>query len=551
MDVSRFMDQSNSMDDSVLVDEVLQLTLAYQQGDATPEERARLERLLLDNPLAVALYLRIVEDTLVLRASASARQSQPPTNSSECELLAAELASVAAQETDPEPSTLLSLIGRHWKMWAAPSLVLAASLLLAVFSMVSWERHAPANQTAKARETGRSARVMNVSNIVWAAGAKQFDEWSFVEPGDSLKFDRGLVNLFLENGAEVLIEGPADVDFVSIEKVFARKGKLAARVGPGAIGFTIETPHANVIDRGTAFGLSVDETSRTDVVVYEGMVDLDVLGDNAPPRRRLERGEALSVNHLGKLSRITTVQSSEFLEPPQVRAVGAEADRVITAVSDNAASLATAKYYRVVPKGFREDSRAFVDRLHEWNGVDHRGLPPFLLGGDYVMTFNDDKITTGIEIAVSVNQPATLYVLLDDRVAPPEWLKRDFVDTQWDVGSDDGWLEGPIVTGLGPGESVDHVFSVWRRDVLNPSTVVLGALSQEEQTVPAAKIGHSMYGFVATPLQRELPRPAVLPERADLDDEGVLVNQCVLSRTSSGTATTTEASPVTGLSESN
>lgn len=549
MDVSRFLDQSNSMDDAVLVDEVLQLTLAYQQGDATPEERARLERLLLDNPLAVALYLRIVEDTLVLRASASARQSQPRTDASECELLAAELATAAEIEADAARPTLLSFLGQQWKSWAAPAL--AATLLLAMFAALY--RSTPQETAAEKKEhaVAKSARVMNVSNIVWAAGAKQFDEWSFVEPGDSLKFDRGLVNLFLENGAEVLIEGPADVDFVSIEKVFARKGKLAARVGPGAIGFTIETPHANVIDRGTAFGLSVDETSRTDVVVYEGMVDLDVLGDNAPPRRRLERGEALSVNHLGKLSRITTVQSSEFLEPPQVRAVGAEADRVITAVSDNAASLATAKYYRVVPKGFREDSRAFVDRLHEWNGVDHRGLPPFLVGGDYVMTFNDDKITTGIEIAVSVNQPATLYVLLDDRVAPPEWLKRDFVDTQWDVGSDDGWLDGPIVTGMGPGESVDHVFSVWRRDVLNPSTVVLGALSQEEQTVPAAKIGHSMYGFVATPLQRELPRPAVLPKRADLEDEGVLVNQSVLSRASSGTATTTEASPVTGLSESN
>ena len=110
------------------------------------------------------------------------------------------------------------------------------------------------------------------------------------------KFERGLVNVFLDNGAELLIEGPADVDFVSIEKVFARKGKLAARVGPGAIGFSIETPHANVIDRGTAFGMSVDENSRTDVVVYEGKVDLDVMGDNTPPRRRLERGEALSVN---------------------------------------------------------------------------------------------------------------------------------------------------------------------------------------------------------------------------------------------------------------
>jgi hypothetical protein len=329
-----------------------------------------------------------------------------------------------------------------------------------------------------------------------------YDEWSFVEPGQSLKFQRGLVNLFLANGAELLIEGPADVDFVSLEKVFARQGKLAARVSPSAIGFSIETPHANVIDRGTSFGMSVNENCRTDVVVYEGMVDLDVLGDTTHPRRRLERGEALSVNRQGQLSRITTVQSSDFLEPPQVRVPGAQPDRVITAVSDNARSMETAKYYRVIPNGFREDCRAYVDRLHEWNGIDDRGLPPFLVGGDYVMTFNDDKIVTGIEIAVSLSQPASLYVIIDDRVPPPEWLKRDFVDTHWDIGSDDGWEDQIIATGLGPGESIDHGCSVWRQDVVAPSTVVLGALSQEKSSMPATEVERSMYGVVATPLSR-------------------------------------------------
>ena len=87
---------------------------------------------------------------------------------------------------------------------------------------------------------------------------------------------------------------------------------------------------------------------------------------------------------------------------------------MITAVSDNVRSLETAKYYRVIPDGFREDCRAYVDRLHEWNGVDERGLPPFLVGGDYVMTFNDDKITTEIEIAVSA-RPAGNAVRADRR----------------------------------------------------------------------------------------------------------------------------------------
>jgi hypothetical protein len=179
----------------------------------------------------------------------------------------------------------------------------------------------------------------------------------------------------------------------------------------------------------------------------------------------------------------------------------------------------------VIPGGFREDCRAYVDRLHEWNGVDDRGLPPFLMGGDYVMTFNDDKITTEIEIAVTVGQPAALYVIIDDRVTPPNWLLRDFVDTRWDVGSDDGWGEGEeIETGLGTGVSVERGCSVWRRNVDVPSTVILGALSQEKSLEPAEKTPRSMYGIVAIPLDRaeytrleaarSAMRPVELPVRS-------------------------------------
>jgi len=491
------------MDDEDLINEVLELTVACQSRDASAEERARLERLLLDNPPAIAWYLCVVEDTLTLRASASVRESQASVTARDANVEGT--CTIATADRLAPGRTLrvvLPLIGRTSRMWAVP--VAAACLLAAVAVALSWWPQDTLPTVAQHHTGGRSARVVNLSNVEWSAGAKHYSEWSFIEPGESLKFERGLVNLFLDNGAELLVEGPADVDFVSVKKVFARKGKLAARVSPTAIGFSIETPHANVIDRGTSFGMSVDERSRTDVVVYEGMVDLDVLGDNPHSRRRLERGEAMSVNRLGKLSRITTVQSSEFLEPPQVHVAGSPADRVITAVSDNARSMATAKYYRVIPGGFREDCRAYVDRLHEWNGIDERGLPPFLVGGDYVMTFNDDKVLTEVEIAVSLGQPAALYVIVDDRAVPPKWLTRDFVDTNWDVGSDEGYDDRVIDNGVGPGESIEHVCSVWRREVSVPSTVVLGALADKKPSEkPATKIGRSMYGIVATPLRRD------------------------------------------------
>jgi hypothetical protein len=474
------------MDDPVLINEVLELTLANEQGDATEVERARLERLLADNRQAIVWYLRVVEDTLALRDAAVARSAD-----------AGSTGNGDSVQSPPPSSGPWSAVRRY----GASSGLTAACILLAVAG-ASWWWSAAQDSAAigdRSRD-GQFAQVVSISNVRWSDGSNRFDEWSLVKPGDALKFETGLVSLFLANGAELRIEGPADLELVSLQKVMAYQGKLAARVGPRAIGFCIETPHANVIDRGTSFGLSVDKNCRTAVVVYEGMVDLDVLGDHNQRRRRLETGEALSVDRNGQLSRITAVQSGDFLEPAQVPRSSDSREGVIATVSDNVRLLETTKYYRIVPRGFCEDCRAYVDRLHEWNGLEERGLPPFLVGGDYVMMFNDDKIATELEIAVVIGQPANLYVLIDDRVPPPDWLTRDFVDTRWDIGSDDGWPDRIIDTAVGPGRSIDHVCSVWRRVVKEPTTVVLGALSTEK---PAAglDVEWSMYGIAATPLR--------------------------------------------------
>jgi FecR protein len=480
----------DTMDAAELLNEMVELTLASKADDATDEQRARLEVLLADEPQAIPLYLRIVDDTLTMRAAAVRDAS---TNDSECSCseMPIESDDVGKQRVF-SPSMLKYTRSVPW--------AIAGCLLFLLVSTPWWWTTGERVAVAAASDKSKSARVVSVSKVQWADGAKQFSDWSFVQPGDVMRFNAGLVNLFLSNGVEVLIEGPADVTFVSLEKVFARQGKLAARVGPGAIGFRIETPHAKVIDRGTAFGMSVDGKSRTSVIVYEGVVDLDVVGGPAQSRRTLEKGEGLSISENGELSRINSVQNADFLEPPQARAATTDPGHVIDSVSDNMRSLETTKYYRVIPRGFVEDCRAYVDRDHEWNGLDDRGLPPFLVGGDYVMTFNDDKIVTEFEMAVTLNQPAALYVLVDDRVAPPEWLKRDFVDTHWDVGSDESFPDRIIESGVGPGKCIDHVCSVWRRDVPDASTVVLGALSREESDMPAMVVERSMYGIVAVPL---------------------------------------------------
>jgi len=478
------------MDETDLINEVLALTLACQQGIATSEEHARLERLLADDPRAVMWYLRIIDDTLTLRDGASSVLSSTERD------FTADL-TVDRRDTAHSPREHFKSADYRNFFWAFAAI---AGAILVGLSIRVW---APSSISSSAQVANVDfARIVELSNVKWADGAAKYDEWSSIQPGARLQLTSGWVNVFFSNGAELLIEGPADVRYDSSQKVFARQGKLAARIGPDAVGFRIETPHANVIDRGTEFGISVDGESHTSVVVYKGIVDMDVVREGEPGRRRLQTGEALTVDREGQLSRITTVESNEFLEPPQLRLGGTRQSRLITDVSDNVRSLETAKYYRIIRRGFREDCQAYVDRMHQWNGVDSNGLPPFLIGGDYVMTFNDDKIANQIEINVSLSRPANLYLLVDERVNPPDWLTRDFVKTKWTVGSDEGYDNRPIYTAVGPGQSIEQKFSVWLRRVPSASTVLLGPLTYEPPPANLGmKVGQSMYGIVAIPLR--------------------------------------------------
>jgi hypothetical protein len=139
--------------------------------------------------------------------------------------------------------------------------------------------------------------------------------------------------------------------------------------------------------------------------------------------------------------------------------------------------------------------------VHEWNGVTEQGMPSYLLDGDYVKTFNNDKWVNDIEITVTLNRSAKLYILFDKRIPPPEWLKRDFRNMGDEIGVD----EGPFFCvpegkwhrdhqpGVGPGVSVDNVSSIWVRDVTEPCSVKLGPTESPTRDI-------NMYGIVAVPV---------------------------------------------------
>lgn len=383
---------------------------------------------------------------------------------------------------------------------------LAGSVAILAWYLASTHRDRPREDVVGINEPG-VACIARLCRVQWQGDEDGLREWSRLSAGQRLRLASGRVELFFDRGAVLIVEGPADLQVVNSMRARARQGKITARVGADASGFAIETPAGEVIDLGTEFGLQVTQAGTTDVVVFRGKVDFryqpaERLHEPAQTRR-LTSGEALRVDRQGRFSRIMAVDSDQFPASADPTVRPEVSSGLIAAIKDNLREPDSAKYYQIVRRGLSEDARAYVDRDHEWNGVDVAGLPAFLRGADYVRTFNDDKRAGDLKTTVTLTRPAVLYVLFDDRYEPPIWLREAFRDTGFDVGLDEG--PSPLIdlsVGVGPGVSIDQVFSVWKRVVEKPGCITLGPMGKKVG-------GKAMYGIAATEYP---PKPAPLPE---------------------------------------
>ena len=349
--------------------------------------------------------------------------------------------------------------------------------------------------------------LSRTSGAQWGGSSAPATVPARLNAGQRLQLDAGTAEVTLHSGCTIVVKGPADVTVDSSMRVVTQRGTVRARVGKDARGFVIETPTTNVVDLGTEVGVQVDGLSQdTDVVVFEGSVNLVVdpqgdprdapsNGDATPRRTRLATGEALRIDRQGGTHRITSIRSEQFPETSDSPAT-ARRRPLIRNITDNIRDPGATSYYQIVRNGLQEESRAYVDRFHEWNGVDEDGIPPFLIGADYVMCFNSDKWEKQIEITVEVAASVELFIFFDDRLPPPQWLSDQFTQTKYRIGMDEGFRKGPApqVTDIGGGKSIDNVYSVWRRDITRPRQIRLGPLPKHITEV-------SMYGIAAIPLK--------------------------------------------------
>jgi ferric-dicitrate binding protein FerR (iron transport regulator) len=365
------------------------------------------------------------------------------------------------------------------------------------------------------------AEVVEDNGVVWSANTTALTQGRLIHPG-ILEIEAGTLTLRFRSGATVLFRGAASMRIESDMLVRLDRGQATAQVPHWATGFTIETDDVEIIDLGTQFGVMARGDGATDVVIFEGEVDVKPTGGRPNVQKRLIQGEAARINSDGAINRIVEVHGDTKAGWSTAKNSG-QPRSVFAAIRDNIPPSDGSKYfyYQITPGGLDDDARAYVGRHpHQWNGLTAAGLPEFLRGADYARTFNDYRYILDFEIVVDLAGPADLYVFFDDRVETPDWLKKNFEDTGVNIGLDEGpWLlhadelkqvdlqkvrELDVhTTATGGGSSIDNIFSVWRRRCVDGGTISLGHSGDwgNDRIGFAGKGGRSMYGIAATPLE--------------------------------------------------
>ena len=171
----------------------------------------------------------------------------------------------------------------------------AALLALCLVAVGIWLSVTP-RQSERAEPLASLTRCID---CVWAGPTQP-------QPGDHLPagmlaLDRGLAEVKLASGVDLLIEAPTRLELTDLARSVLETGRIVARVPPAARGYAVDTLKARFIDLGTEFGISVEPDRETVAQVFDGVVVAEVKKPDASGQRshRIVAGEMVRIDASG------------------------------------------------------------------------------------------------------------------------------------------------------------------------------------------------------------------------------------------------------------
>jgi Concanavalin A-like lectin/glucanases superfamily len=283
--------------------ERLRLLSVWCDGAITDAEIDRLDALVRTDPEFRDLYLKYMDQHAVL--AAAVLPIEDVRLMLECPGAACDEPGVRGDavwaESAPgfpdQRAGRLPRVPRAWRRWAFA----AAALVLGGAFAWSW----PMGHPRKAIVAGPAvaggppslalargfAVVIQLEDAQWEPGEGRRPSEGDLLGAGRLVLHSGRMMLGLLSGVTLTLDGPADLELLSIDRVHCRRGKLRARVPRGAEGFVVTSPGSAVVDLGTEFGLNVADDGKARVMVFKGEAEAAVLSAAGVPVRSQQVAE--------------------------------------------------------------------------------------------------------------------------------------------------------------------------------------------------------------------------------------------------------------------
>lgn len=185
------------------------------------------------------------------------------------------------------------------------SLVAAIASIAAVLVLIL------AVQLASPRSGLEVATLTDSVNARWADTTTSMKSGTRLVTGQETLLRSGFAELRFDNNATVTVEGPAEFSIISEDRIKLLYGRIYSSVPQEAIGFSVVTPKAVVIDLGTQFGIQVDFQGTTELHVTKGKTTL-VAGEKSS-KASMEVGEGSAQRVSGQSAEVSPIQCNQSL----------------------------------------------------------------------------------------------------------------------------------------------------------------------------------------------------------------------------------------------
>ncbi|MCO6047469.1 FecR domain-containing protein [Aeoliella sp. ICT_H6.2] len=293
-------------------DQVTNLVTALEQGQLSAEELAQLDRMIVESDEVLRAYVAHVQDSVQIHRHAKLGS----------DVLFASPAQGAAETQTQLPAR--EDRGGYWRVVLGCLAACAACVVLTW--CVSQPSTKPINAVltpARVEEEPPTPRVIQdiyVATLTgtvdcqWTQGSEVPAYGEPLEAGHLLKLEAGVAQVTFNDGAKVVLQGPAEFEMISPGSARLASGKLSALVPMQAVGFRVHTPSAEVVDLGTEFGLVVSDDGHTEVHVFAGEVVVwdPTREEGETEGRHLSENQAVVIGKDAGMQRTMKMDASKF-----------------------------------------------------------------------------------------------------------------------------------------------------------------------------------------------------------------------------------------------